>query len=264
LPTSPSSRGRPSGATISGRVIGPTGAASNAQEISPAATNGVTVKVVGTNISSVADGGGQFMLSDVPPGTVRLEFSGQGAAATVTISWVNQGDRIDIVVMLNGSNASLRSQIVDTEGPVSGVSGLCPSITFTVGDRLVHTSASTSFREGSCASIQNGSRAEVRGPLSADGSIQATRVEPTDDDDDDEDEDDDDDRNEMELQGTVSGLNGTCPAITFRLGNTMVVTDNATRFDGRCSAVQNGRRVEVEGVLMSDGRVRATEVELDD
>ena len=190
-----------------------------------------------------------------------LEFSGQGAAATVTISRVNQGDRIDIVVMLNGSNASVRFQIVDTEGPVSGVSGLCPSLTFTVGDRLVRTSASTSFREGSCASIQNGSRAEVRGPLSADGSIQATRVEPTDDEDDDE---DDDDRNGMDLRGTVSGLNGTCPAIAFRLGDAMIVTDNATRFDGRCSAVQNGRRVEVEGVRMSDGRVRATEVEIDD
>ncbi len=179
----------------------------------------------------------------------------------MTISRVNQGDRIDIVVMLNGSNASVRSQIVDTEGPVSGVSGLCPSLTFTVGDRLVRTSASTSFREGSCASIQNGSRAEVRGPLSADGSIQATRVEPTDDEDDDE---DDDDRNGMDLRGTVSGLNRTCPAIAFRLGDAMIVTDNATRFDGRCSAVQNGRRVEVEGVRMSDGRVRATEVEIDD
>jgi hypothetical protein len=256
-PTSPSSSARPSGATISGRVIGATGAATaSSQEVSATATSGITIKVSGTNISSVADGSGQFVLSDVPPGSVRLEFSGQGTSATMTIDRVNQGDRIEIIVMLNGSDASLRSHVVDTEGNVSGVSGSCPSIMFTVRDRLIRTSASTSFREGSCASIHNGTRVEAKGALGADGSIQASIVELGDDNGDG--------NRDMELTGTVGGLNGNCPTISFRLGDVTIMTDSATTFDDRCSAVQNGRRVEVKGVRSPDGGVvRATRVGVD-
>jgi hypothetical protein len=52
---------------------------------------GVTVSVAGTGLSTVADNRGQFTLTNVPTGTVQLNFTGPGANATVTLSGVGVG-----------------------------------------------------------------------------------------------------------------------------------------------------------------------------
>jgi hypothetical protein len=79
--------------------------------------------------------------------------------------------------------------------------------------------------------------------------------------DDDDDDDDDDD----ELEGVVSALSGTCPAVTFTVNGTTVKTTAATTFDdGTCAHVQNNVRVDVKGVRQTDGSLQATRVELED
>lgn len=69
----------------------------------------------------------------------------------------------------------------------------------------------------------------------------------------------------IELEGRVSNVSGSCPAVTFMLEGRSVFTDNQTKFkDGGCGRLRNGLEVEVEGDLLTDGRVRAKEVEIDD
>jgi hypothetical protein len=69
----------------------------------------------------------------------------------------------------------------------------------------------------------------------------------------------------IDLEGRLSGLSGACPAVTFRLRGYDVYTTSSTRYDdGECPDLRNGDEVEVRGTLMSDGRVRADRVEIDD
>ena len=116
-PASPTSV-RPSsttGAVITGRVNSVSAAPStpmttdrwSAAGISTMATTSIRVTVVGTSVSTQVDGGGQFTLTDVPPGTVQLKFSGSGIDATLTLTGVAADDRIEINVTLNGTRARL-------------------------------------------------------------------------------------------------------------------------------------------------------------
>jgi hypothetical protein len=64
------------------------------------------------------------------------------------------------------------------EGLVSGLpSGTCPALTFTVGTKQVTTSASTTFKNVTCATLVNGMSVEVKGALQMNGSIAAAKVE---------------------------------------------------------------------------------------
>ena len=72
----------------------------------------------------------------------------------------------------------------DFEGSVTGLSGNCPALAFTVLGVPVRTNNSTDFRGGNCAAIRNGARVKVDGMFQADGTLLARRVELDDDDDD--------------------------------------------------------------------------------
>jgi len=59
----------------------------------------------------------------------------------------------------------------------------------------------------------------------------------------------------------VRELSGSCPGIRFRFGDFIVIADGATRFDDvSCESIRSGMRVEVRGMLMSDGTVRAERI----
>jgi hypothetical protein len=219
--------------------------------------------VSGTNLSATVDSLGHFVLLNVPSGTIRLDFTGGGRTATVSIPGVSAGDRIEIVVSLNGTSARLEDHLVELEGPVSGVTGTCPSLTFTVRGRQVVTNSATSFKDGLCAQIVNNTDVEVKGQRQANGSLQAIRVSiGGDNNDDDDNEHEDDDRNEV--KGAVSGLAGTCPAVTFLVNGRTVMTNSSTQFERGCSSVQNGRRVEAEGMTQTNGSLLATKIDIDD
>ena len=68
----------------------------------------------------------------------------------------------------------------------------------------------------------------------------------------------------IELDGAPSQVTGSCPTITFQLRGFTVYTTEQTKFQGgRCRDVARADEVEVEGMRMSDGRVRADKVEID-
>jgi hypothetical protein len=68
----------------------------------------------------------------------------------------------------------------------------------------------------------------------------------------------------IEISGKVESVSGSCPAIVFEIKNRTVFTTSRTEFDdGRCRDVRKGTKVKIKGMLMSDGKVRADEIEVD-
>ena len=67
----------------------------------------------------------------------------------------------------------------------------------------------------------------------------------------------------VHVEGTVSGLSGQCPAISFTVSGVAIVTDGSTDFKkGNCRQVEHSRSVEVTGTRQSSGVLLATEVQI--
>ena len=90
-PTSPSG----SGATIAGTVTRST------------QSPGLTVAVVGTDLSAVVETSGQFLIDRVPAGDVQLKFKDAGTDATARVSNVAPNEFIEIQVQVSGSSATI-------------------------------------------------------------------------------------------------------------------------------------------------------------
>ena len=224
-----------------------------------------TIRVAGTLVSvpaaaTIRRGSQPLLFTDLEVGSdVEVKGAVEGTtfvASEVKVEDDNRGERLQ-----------------ERRGAVSGLSGTCPSLTFTLGTLTVTTTGSTYFKDGACATVQNGMTVEVNGRPQTDGSLVATLVkqrnaddddDPHDDEDDEDDDSEDDDDDEARIEGTVSGLDGTCPVISFTARSTSVTTTSATRFDDGCSAVRDGRRVEVRGARQADGSIVATRVKIDD
>ena len=207
---------------------------------------------------------------------MQLKFSGAGIDATLSLTGVAANDRIEINVTLNGNRARLDSDRrsssnngVEVQGPISALNLAAQSLQ--VAGQTVVVPATAVVRRGDrtlqFTDLKMGDQVKVKG--SRDGStVTATEVkieERDDDDDDDDDEDDDrDDGRQTELSGTVSGLGGACPSITFTVRSTGVRTSSATEFRDACSRILNAARVEVRGTRDANGQILATRVELDD
>jgi hypothetical protein len=202
-PTSPSgaggrgTAGTTTGAVITGTVNGmPQRATLPSELASPAASAPITVTGVGTSISTTVDGSGRFSLTDVPTGDVQLKFAGSGLDATLILRGVQAGDRIAITVRVTDSSVRIeaerrerRDQDDDDDdndddrdgdeikGVVSGLTGTCPDITFTVNNVSVKATSATRYEDGTCARVRNTIRLEVHGQRQANGSLQATRIE---------------------------------------------------------------------------------------
>jgi hypothetical protein len=109
-PTAPSGL---AGATIVGTVNGgsPVSAMTSAVAgpTAAAAPSGMTVTIVGTNLSAPVDIMGQFEIAGVPSGNVQLQFRDATVNATVQISNVGQDELVQIRVNVSGSTATIVS-----------------------------------------------------------------------------------------------------------------------------------------------------------
>jgi hypothetical protein len=67
-----------------------------------------------------------------------------------------------------------------------------------------------------------------------------------------------------DFQGAVSNLSGNCPNVTFKAGSAVVVADNSTDFQkSKCSDLQNGRMASGQGVVQTNGTIKATQIQTD-
>lgn len=73
------------------------------------------------------------------------------------------------------SQSGLVSQ-VELDGPLSGLTGTCPAMQFTVQARIVTTSSQTNFRGGGCNHLVNGLRVEIEGDQQPNGTVAARDV----------------------------------------------------------------------------------------
>jgi hypothetical protein len=103
-PTSPSGES----ATIAGMVT--------RQTQSP----GLTVAVLGTDLSAVVETSGRFQIDRVPPGDVQLKFRDAGTDAIARVSNVAPDQFIEIQVQVSGSSATIVN-----ESRSSGKVSLC-------------------------------------------------------------------------------------------------------------------------------------------
>jgi hypothetical protein len=183
-------------------------------------------------------------------GSQALQFSDLTVGVEVKVRGTREGTVITATEIRVESDR--QGRLDELKGVVSGLSGTCPTLSFTVLGSAARTNGATFFKDGSCAQIQNGTAVEVKGERQADGSLLAVQVEV------------EDDVNEMELKGVVSGLSGSCPSLGFVVNAVTVVTNSSTRFEDPCSGVQNGRRVEVEGTRQANGELLARKVETEE
>jgi hypothetical protein len=65
---------------------------------------------------------------------------------------------------------------VEIQGAAGGVSGTCPSLSFTVNGYSVQTNATTAFEGIACAAVRSGTKVTVQGTSQADNSILAVRI----------------------------------------------------------------------------------------
>jgi hypothetical protein len=141
------------------------------------------------------------------------------------------------------------------------MTGTAPNLTLMVNGRTVMMSGATVLRRrGNVVAFDalrvNG-EVEVEGDVRSDGVVLARKITL---------EDDGDEVREVELTGAISGLSAVsaCPSITFSLPAGSIFTTSATEFDDvRCSALTNGRVVEVKGFRESNGTIRARRVRPD-
>ena len=75
------------------------------------AVSGLTVTVVGTNLSATVEASGYFQLAGVPSGTVSLQFTGGVVNATVELSNVGRESLIELRVQVTGTSVVIVDQV---------------------------------------------------------------------------------------------------------------------------------------------------------
>jgi hypothetical protein len=138
------------------------------------------------------------------------------------------------------------------EGILTAKSGTPP--TLTVGGTTVTTTASTEVRRRgdvqALSVLALGMTLHVEGIRQPNGSLVARMIQIK----------DDETGGAFEIQGSVGGLKGTCPAVTFGVNGFDVVTDSATTFTPACSTLKSGSKVTVKGIKQANGTVKASSV----
>jgi Domain of unknown function (DUF5666) len=199
-----------------------------------------------TNTTFFGDGDTPDTFADLKDG-VRVEVKGQ------------QRDGFVYAVRIHINDDDGDDEPPDTSASIHGmlkaIGGAVPTLDLTVDTTIVHTSSSTTVkRRGDFQTLNElrvGQSLHVIGARRADGSLDARLIEI----------DDDPAGNEVEIEGSVGGLKGACPSVSFGINGYSINTNGLTTFDGlTCTAMKSGDKVKVNGKKQADGSVLATKV----
>jgi Domain of unknown function (DUF5666) len=134
---------------------------------------GLTVKTTATTI--IRHGNKTMQFADLKVGD-HIEARGtiEGTTLTATEVKVEREGEDDDDAEDDHGDAGRQAEV---GGIISGSTGTCPSVTFTVQSTKVTVNKDTAFPHTSCAdATKNGAKVEVNGAKQTDGSILATRV----------------------------------------------------------------------------------------
>jgi len=222
----------------------------------------------GTTSTEVGVSGAVSSLTGTCP-TLSFTVGGKTIKTTASTSWgdkkcsdLKSGDQVGVAGTAQADGSILASKVkwasatttsteVGVSGAVSGLSGACPTLSFTVGGKIVKTTAATVWGDRGCAGLKNGDEVGVAGVAQADGSILASKVKwattTT--------------TTEVGVSGAVSALTGTCPTLSFTVGGKTVKTTASTNWgDKKCADLKSGDQVGVAGTAQADGSVLAVKV----
>jgi hypothetical protein len=143
------------------------------------------------------------------------------------------------------------------EGRLNAKTGTAPTLTLTIGTTIVKTSAATEVqRRGDVQTLDAlaiGQTVHGVGTRLTDGSLDARKLQIKDDETD----------GKFIIEGSMGGLKGTCPNLSFGVNGYSIFTTIDTTFGtgtGMCAELKSGTKVEVEGTHQADGSVKATKV----
>jgi hypothetical protein len=185
----------------------------------------------------------------------RVHVKGQSAtgslaAVTIMIQSTNlPGDEEE-----DEDDDEAQDESASIEGILATIGGAGPTLNLRVGNATVHTDASTRVqRRGDTQDLDNlvvGMRLHVVGTRRPDSSILARKIQIK----------DDAAGSEFEIEGSMGGVKGACPSLTFSVNGYAVTTDASTAFSPVCSTFKSGTKATVEGAIQSNGSVKATSV----
>lgn len=229
----------------------------------PVLLNGVIDTLTGTPSAF------QFKIQDVlVKGDSATQFFGDGDSADSFASLANgaraevKGQQRDgfvyaerIHINDEDDDDEVQDESASIHGKLMTISGPTPTFMLTVGTTTVRTTSGTEVkRRGdvqTLAALEVGQDLHAIGTRQADGSLIARRIEIN----------DDAPGGEFEIEGSVGGLSGTCPAVSFKVNGYQIRTTSATTFEGTtCAALKSGTKVQVKGLSQADNSVVASRV----
>ncbi len=150
---------------------------------------------------------------------------------------------------------NIERERIEVLGTLRNLGGSCPNVVFSIGSDVIATNGDTRFRSLSCNALSEGRFVEAKGVRQPDGRILAEEVQP----------EDEVDPLEVEVRGAIRSLSGSCPSLTFFIGERRIATNVGTRFERvACTGLSTGIRVEAKGIAQADRSVLATLVKLED
>jgi hypothetical protein len=169
--------------------------------------------------------------------------------APLTFADITASKRVHVTGKTVGGISTAKTvRVLDfaVSGAVSGLTGTCPDLEFVVDGQDVLTTPTTTFARGDCTKVADALVVEVQGTLDL-GVLTALKVvlpskippKPI---------------KNVRVKGTISDMEGACPAKTFMVGSREVRTTSSTLFTGtgKCAAIADGKTVDITGVLVTE------------
>jgi hypothetical protein len=132
----------------------------NVTYTSPTVTGGVAP--LGTTCSPAS--GSQFAVGTTTVTCTAVDAASDSASCTTTAT------------VTTNAGTPAPSGGTAFSGMIMNLTGKCPTETFTAGEHVVTTSASTTYTGGSCGSLSNGRTVTIAGTVQANGSVVAASI----------------------------------------------------------------------------------------